>query len=156
MTNPHSVRVRDAVVDDAQLIADFNVAMALETENVALPPERIVPGVRAVFDDPSRGSYLVAEIDGHVVGALMITFEWSDWRNAQYLWMQSVYVAPEHRRKGVFRSLYRHAEVLAHAEGRCGLRLYAHVHNEDALTTYRNLGMRHYGYQVHETPDVLR
>ena len=151
-----NIQVREAVPNEAQLIADFNIAMARETENVKLPPERVVPGVHAVFDDPSKGTYFVAEIDGEVVGVLLITYEWSDWRNEMYLWIQSVYVSPQHRRKGVFRSLYRHVERLAGEEGSCGLRLYAHAHNERAVATYRDLGMFHYGYHVFETPDVLR
>ena len=150
------IHVRDATLGEVAVIADFNIAMARETEDLALDPGTILAGVRAVLDDASKGSYYVAEMAGDVVGVLMITYEWSDWRNGLYLWIQSVYVQPECRCRGVFRALYRHVERLAGRDGRLGLRLYAHVHNEQAVATYERLGMQHYGYQLFETPDVLR
>ena len=91
--------------------------MAMETENLALDPSTISPGVRAVFADPSRGQYFVAESDGNVVGCLMITHEWSDWRNGDIWWIQSVYVHEDFRRKGVFSALYQHVQKVAHAAG---------------------------------------
>src|SRR2546423_795900 len=101
-----NVSVRLATPDDAAIIADFNIRMAIETEGLALEPGIIFPGVRAVFDDRSCGQYFVAEIGKQVIGCLMITHEWSDWRNGDIWWIQSVYVHPDFRRRGAFSALY--------------------------------------------------
>ena len=148
--------VRDARAGDIETIVEFNRALARETEDLALDAEVVAAGARAVLDDPSRGRYYVAELNGQVAGVLLITYEWSDWRNGEYLWIQSVYVRPECRRRGVFQALYRHVQERSQADGRCGLRLYAEADNKPAIATYEKLGMRHYGYQVFETKDELR
>jgi GNAT superfamily N-acetyltransferase len=144
--------VRDARHEDAAIIASYNTAMAEETEGKALDPARIDPGVNAVFERPANGRYWVAEAEGRVIGQVMVTFEWSDWRNGRIWWLQSVYVHPEWRRKGVFTALYRHVESLASASpGVIGLRLYVENENVRAQQTYEALGMVKPGYLVMET-----
>ena len=146
-----SITVRDATAADADGIARSNVAMALEAEHKQLDPAVVDAGVRAVFDDAARGRYFVAERDGRVVGQLMITCEWSDWRNGLFWWIQSVYVDPSARRGGVFRALYAHVERLARGDGAvCGLRLYVDRDNRRAQETYRRCGMLDSGYLVME------
>ena len=142
--------VRSATPDDASVIADFNIRMAMETEALALEQSIIFPGVRAVFDDPSRGQYFVAASGKQVVGCLMITHEWSDWRNGDIWWIQSVYVHQDFRRRGVFSALYRHVEEVAAAEGAVGLRLYMEEENANAQATYERLGMKVTHYRVLE------
>ncbi len=154
--NSGDIFVRDARKDDCEIIALFNEAMALETEGLRLEPLTIRAGIRAVLDDPSKGRYYVAERRRQVAGALLVTFEWSDWRNGMFLWIQSVYVDPAHRRAGVFTGLYRHVEAIAKSPGHCGLRLYMDAHNAGARATYERLGMRHENYLVFETLDRLR
>jgi len=153
---PDEITIRDARSADVEVIALFNEAMALETEGLRLDPATIRSGVRAVIDDPSRGRYYVAELQDRVAGALLVTYEWSDWRNAMFLWLQSVYVDPAHRRRGVFSRLYAHVEALARSPGHCGLRLYMDAHNASARAAYERLGMRHENYLVFETRDRLR
>ena len=144
--------IREAQPGDAATIADYNAAMARETEGKALDPACVGPGVQALFDDPSRGRYWVGEADGQIVGQLMVTYEWSDWRNGMIWWIQSVYVHPEWRRKGVFTALYRHVELLASdAPGVIGLRLYVEDNNVRAQQTYAALGMVKPGYLVMES-----
>jgi len=149
--------IRKATKDDTATIAEYNQALARETEGRELDPARIVPGVLAVLSDSSKGSYFVAENSGSVVGQLMVTYEWSDWRNGMFWWIQSVYVQPLFRRQGVFRALYRHVETLAkNAEQVCGLRLYMDHHNTPARRTYLKLGLQPAGYEVLERDFVLR
>lgn len=143
---------RPATVDDAPKIAAFNQAMALETENKQLHPETLEAGVRQVFTQPSYGSYLVAESEaGEVVACLMITYEWSDWRNGQVWWIQSVYVHPDHRRRGIFKLLYAMVRQLGQARADvCGYRLYVEQDNQRAQATYRSLGMTQTPYLIYE------
>src|SRR5947207_8219733 len=148
--NQPAVHIRSAKRDDASIIADFNIRMAEETEGVVLKEGVIGPGVRAIFDDPSRGQYFVAEVGKQVVGCLMITHEWSDWRNGDIWWIQSVYVRSDFRRRGVFSSLYRHAEKAARAAKAVGLRLYMEEENSAAQATYEKLGMKLTHYCVLE------
>jgi GNAT superfamily N-acetyltransferase len=148
--------VRDARPEDAESIARWNEAMARETEDVRLDPATIRAGVRKVLEDPSRGRYFVAELAGRPAGCLLITYEWSDWRCGTLIWIQSVYVEPEHRRQGVFTALHRHVEGVAAGPGHCGLRLYVDSRNAAAQATYRRLGMEHRGYLVFESRDPLR
>ncbi len=148
--------VRDATMDDLASLARFNIDLALESENIHLDPETVSSGVRTLLEDPSKGRYFVAERDGIVIGQLATTFEWSDWRNGMFLWIQSVFVESEHRESGVFRALYRYVEKLSRAPGMCGVRLYVHEHNDGAAETYKRLGMVSPGYSVLETPDRLR
>jgi GNAT superfamily N-acetyltransferase len=150
------VTLRDATIDDLATLARFNTDLAFESENIHLDPETVATGVRALLEDASKGRYFVAEREGVVIGQLATTFEWSDWRNGMFLWIQSVFVEPEHRKSGVFRALYRHVEELSRAPGICGVRLYVHEHNDGATETYKRLGMVAPGYSVLETPDRLR
>ncbi|MFK2872170.1 GNAT family N-acetyltransferase [Dyella lipolytica] len=124
--------------------------MAWETEQKRLDTQVLMRGVTAVFDEPRRGFYLMAERDGQAVGCLLVTFEWSDWRNGDFWWIQSVYVVPEARRGGVFRAL--HAEVARRASdaGAVGLRLYVETENRRAQSTYRELGMAECHYLMYE------
>lgn len=145
------ITIREARPDDAGTIAGFNSDMAVETEGKTLDPDLIGPGVAAVLADTSRGRYWVAETAGRIVGQLMVTYEWSDWRNGDIWWIQSVYVLPESRRHGVFRALYRHVEALAVATpGVIGLRLYVETGNMRAQQTYESLGMVKPNYLVME------
>jgi ribosomal protein S18 acetylase RimI-like enzyme len=148
---PDDVTIRRATVDDSEPLARFNEAMAEETEDKALDPDTVRAGVRAVFDKPDQAFYLVAERDGEVVGSLMITTEWSDWRNADFWWIQSVYVRPEARRTGVYTALHRDVRRRAHeADGVCGLRLYVEQDNAAAQAAYEELGMEAPPYQMYE------
>lgn len=145
------VRIRLAASEDAEVIAGFNVAMAMETEGKELSPEVVGRGVRGLFENPKYGFYVVAERGGEIVGSLMITYEWSDWRNGVFWWIQSVYIRPDSRRMGVFTMLYEFLRGEARREGRvCGLRLYFERTNETAETTYRNLGMTRSSYHIFE------
>ena len=144
--------IREATTDDADVIAGYNAAMARETESKELDPEVIGPGVRNVLDDRTRGRYWVAESDGRVVGQVMVTYEWSDWRNGTIWWIQSVYVRPQWRRKGVFSALYSHVESQAEVTPQViGLRLYVEENNRRAQRTYEALGMVNPNYLVMET-----
>jgi GNAT superfamily N-acetyltransferase len=146
-----TVAARDARETDAEIIAAFNVAMARETEDKTLDPAVVLRGVRAVVADPSLGRYLVAEVDGEVAGCLLLTWEWSDWRCKTYWWIQSVYVRPDLRRRGVFGALFESVRGEALRRGDvCGLRLYVEHENERAKKTYRRLGMRAADYEMLE------
>lgn len=150
--------IRDASAEHADAIANFNVAMARETERIDLSPERVLAGVRAVLADPAKGFYLVACAEGRPIGQLMITYEWSDWRNAVFWWIQSVYVDPAHRSRGVFTALYREVERRARESGGevCGIRLYVEQENARAESTYRRLGLATTVYRMMETDFVIR
>ena len=151
------VRIREARPDDAPAIAAFNAAMALETEHLKLDPDRLAGGVAALLADPAHGFYLLAEIDGRPAGQMMITYEWSDWRNGVFWWIQSVFVEPAWRRQGVFRALYDHVLVRARATaGVCGLRLYVENENARAQATYGGLGMSEAPYKMFEVDFVIR
>jgi GNAT superfamily N-acetyltransferase len=146
-----SIIVRAASPADIDILAAGNIAMALEAEHKRLDPDIVQRGVRAVFDDPGLGRYFVAEVEANVVGQAMFTYEWSDWRNGVFWWLQSVYVSPVARRIGVFRALYSHIEHLAKADPKvCGLRLYVERDNDRAQKTYRSCGMVEAGYLVME------
>lgn len=146
-----AITIRIATGADADRMIAFNRAMANETEGLQLDDAASAKGVREALKDPSRCTYYLAEIDGAVVGQTMVTVEWSDWRNGFYWWIQSVYVEPDSRHLGVFRSLYAHVRKLARARPDvCGLRLYVYRENGRALETYRQLGMTVTDYQVCE------
>jgi GNAT superfamily N-acetyltransferase len=149
--------IRRAQPADAEAIAAFNVAMARETEHIELDLSRTTRGVEALLAGHGAGFYLLAEIDGRTTGQLMITYEWSDWRNGTFWWIQSVYVAPPWRRHGVFRALYSEVERMARADGGvCGIRLYVESENKPAREVYQRLGMRPTPYQVFEVDFVIR
>ncbi len=124
--------------------------MAMETEGLELKSEVITGGVMAVFHDNKKGEYYVAEENGAIVASLMITYEWSDWRNANIWWFQSVYVIPEYRRKGVFRMMYAHVKKEGIAQGIAGLRLYVESENLRAQKTYEAMGMNGAHYRTFE------
>jgi GNAT superfamily N-acetyltransferase len=142
--------IRKANQSDAPFIADFQIKMAWETERMNLDPDVVIKGVKAVFEDPSRGKYYVAETTGRIVASLLITFEWSDWRNCNVWWFQSVYVVPEFRRQGIFRSMYAHIKDIAEKQAIAGLRLYVETKNERARKTYEALGMSSEHYSFYE------
>ena len=146
-----AITLRSARPEDADTIAGFNVAMALETEGKALDPQITAHGVNALLSDPGKGCYWVAEADGRVVGQLMITYEWSDWRNGVVWWIQSVYIHADHRRQGVFRRLYEHVRQQVEDDPEaCGIRLYVEKDNRRAQATYEALGMSGDKYLVME------
>jgi ribosomal protein S18 acetylase RimI-like enzyme len=146
-----NITIRPASADDADFLAQGNTAMALETEHKRLDPAVVGAGVRAALADPGKGLYFIAECDGKRVGQLMFTYEWSDWRDGTFWWIQSVYVLPQARRSGVFRALFRHVEQLAAADPAvCGIRLYVERENERAQATYRHCGLDDAGYVVME------
>jgi ribosomal protein S18 acetylase RimI-like enzyme len=149
------LQIRPATVSDAATIAAFNVAMAAETEGLALDPDTVAAGVLGLLTHPERGFYLVAEDDGVVVGQLMCTFEWSDWRNGVQYWIQSVYVMPSARRRGVYRALYEALVGRANDAGAAGVRLYVHHDNVVAQQTYSALGMDAAEYRIFEVDFVL-
>jgi ribosomal protein S18 acetylase RimI-like enzyme len=143
--------IRRARSTDAEVIAEFNQRLALESEHKQLDPAILANGVAAALADPAKGWYFVAEEDGSVLGQLMITFEWSDWRNGWIWWIQSVYVRSEARRKGVFRALFEHVRQSAStAPGVVGIRLYVEKENLVAQQTYQRLGLDITGYLVME------
>ena len=151
-----NILIRRATLADAEAIAEYNAAIARETESLELDRERLWQGVEAVLRDPAKGFYTVAEADGQVVGQMMVTFEWSDWRNATFWWLQSVYVQPEFRQQGVYRRLYEH--VLEEAKARndiCGLRLYVSKENQIAQRVYERLGLQPAPYAMYEVDFVL-
>jgi ribosomal protein S18 acetylase RimI-like enzyme len=147
-----AVVVREARVADAAFIAVANAAMALETEDRRLDPVTLEQGVRAVLAEPARGFYLVAEQDGAPVGCVLVTREWSDWRNADWWWLQSVYVLPEARRRGVFRALLGELRRRAAAAAVAGLRLYVERDNRPAQATYAAFGFLETAYRMLEAP----
>jgi len=141
------ITVRRAGPADAAVVAEFNRRLAEETEGKALDAAVLRAGVEAGLVDENRGLYFVAEDGGEVVGQLMLTREWSDWRNGWIWWIQSVYVRIEARRRGTFRALYRHVYEAAKADaGVIGLRLYVEHANVPAQQTYERLGMTRTGY----------
>ncbi|MGB0579042.1 MAG: GNAT family N-acetyltransferase [Limisphaerales bacterium] len=143
--------IRTATEADWECVADFNCRLASETEGKELNREKIDPGVRAVLEDVNRGVYYLAEKDGGVIGQLMITREWSDWRNGWFWWIQSLYVIAESRGQGVFKSLYRHVESeAAKSNDVRGLRLYVDEDNQRAQDVYARLGMNKSRYEFFE------
>ncbi len=143
-------RIRRATVADEETIVRFNREMAWETEHIRLDESVLRAGVRAGLADPAKGFYTVLELAGEVVGQMLVTFEWSDWRNGFFWWIQSVYVRPDARRGGVFRALFEHirAEAIANPEV-IGLRLYVERANTRAQAVYRNLGMVEAAYNLY-------
>jgi GNAT superfamily N-acetyltransferase len=142
--------IRTAVPADVPIIAEFNRCLAWETERKILPPATILAGVDAVVRDAAKGTYFVAEAGGQVVGQCSITFEWSDWRNGNIWWFQSVYVDVNFRSRGVFRSLFEHVQAAAVAAGVVALRLYVEGDNAVAQSAYSRRGMSRTNYQVYE------
>lgn len=160
MSDATVVLIRSARMEDTEAIAAFSAAMALETEGRALDSERLRQGTRSLLATPTHGFFMVAEQsrgkDRQLVGQLMVTYEWSDWRNAVFWWIQSVYVDPAWRRQGIFRKL--HAGIMATAKADpkvCGVRLYVESENHLAQEVYRKVGLKPSSYAVFETDFVL-
>lgn len=158
MTTLQEWTIRLGRLDDIERLVAFSQAMALETEGRRLDADRLQRGTRALLNSTIHGFFLVAEQSqtNRVVGQLMITYEWSDWRNASFWWIQSVYVDPAWRRQGVFRNM--HAQVIARAKadpGVCGVRLYVESENRIAQDVYRRVGLKPSSYSVFETDFVL-
>ena len=148
--------MREGIIEDSDDIVKFQQAMAFETEGKVLNQVTLELGVAAMFSSYANGFYLVAEVEGRLIGSLLITYEWSDWRNATYWWIQSVFVLPEWRQRGVYRSMYDY--VLHCAVSRrdiCGIRLYVDRGNGIAQRAYMNLGMVHSNYDLYEMDVVF-
>ena len=151
MDSKTDMQIRRAEISDVEVIAEFNCGIARETEQIELLPDVIRAGVTALIKNPSYGFYVLAEVDRAVVGSLMITTEWSDWRNGMFWWVQSVYVRETHRRQGVYRAMYEHVRQLAKQNGGvCGFRLYVEHENHRAQQTYTALGMQQTPYRMFE------
>ena len=145
------ILIRIATARDVDAIAKFNQSLAQESEEKTLDEDTVRHGVEAALSDPARSRYFLAEGDDAVAGQIMITTEWSDWRNGFFWWIQSVYVDQRFRRRGVFRALHDHVRTLARTTPDvCGLRLYVHTSNERAIATYRQLGMEVTEYKLCE------
>lgn len=145
------ILIRPGLLFDIDTIADFQVQMAWETEKLKLDPPTVLNGVSAVFDDPSKGKYWIAESGGRVVGCLLTIPEWSDWRNGTVLWIHSVYVLPPFRKFGVFKALYSHLKNLVQTGNDLrGLRLYVDKSNLNAQKVYESLGMSGEHYHLFE------
>ena len=145
------INVREAVTEDQEIIARFQIEMAWETEKVTLAPETIQSGVQAVFENPHLGKYYVAELNGQVIASLMITYEWSDWRSSLVWWLQSVFVVTQYRKHGVFRKMYEHIRQLVESnKDVAGIRLYMIHHNAVAGRVYEQMGMDGNHYRLFE------
>lgn len=145
------IQVKDATLQDVAFIVQCNIAMAEETEDKGLDPATLQQGITYLFNHAQEGFYLLAEVDGAPAGTLMVTFEWSDWRNGRFWWIQSVYVAERFRRQGVYQAM--HEQVIKRAQQdpqSCGIRLYVEQDNRVAQQTYRALGMTATDYRLYE------
>ncbi|MDN4165633.1 GNAT family N-acetyltransferase [Cytophagales bacterium LB-30] len=143
--------IRSAQEKDLPQLVAFQLAMALETENLQLDPAVLTQGMQAVLSDANKGAYFVAEMEGKVVGSLMITYEWSDWRNGMVWWIQSVFVDKDFRGKGVYKALYTHIQDLVKADEKIrGIRLYVDKTNTSAQAVYKKLGMNGEHYATFE------
>lgn len=143
--------IRKANINDVDTIAKYNYNLAKETECIELNLETLTSGVRNLIIDSTKGQYYVYEIEGKIVGQIMYTYEWSDWRNGSFLWVQSVYVNKNHRRKGIFKELYNYVRQIADTnEDIVGIRLYVEKENISAKSTYKSLGMIECEYHMYE------
>lgn len=151
LTGMQDIEIRAASASDAPELVEFNCEMARETEDIRLESSTVTAGVNNLLGRPERGFYVVADAGERLAGSLMVTNEWSDWRNGMFWWIQSVYVRPDYRRRGVYRSLYRYVEAMAagHPEV-CGFRLYVERDNRRAQKTYQSLGMEKTPYLIYE------
>jgi GNAT superfamily N-acetyltransferase len=146
-----TIQIRRATPADAGVVAEFNAQLAQETEGLNLNRAQLRHGVEQVLDDPSKGFYWLAEVKGQVVGQLLVTYEWSDWRNGWFWWIQSVFVRKDWRGRGVFEELYEFVErQAADRSDVCGLRLYVDADNARAKRTYERLGLERTHYEIYE------
>ncbi|OOB78967.1 MAG: GNAT family N-acetyltransferase [Epulopiscium sp. Nele67-Bin001] len=144
-------KIRKALATDLDTIANFNLNLAMETENKILDKNTVTQGVKFLLENEKYGTYYVATNSEQIVGQAMYTYEWSDWRNGLFLWIQSVYVMPSHRKKGIFSTLYNEIkDICDNSSGICGIRLYAERENYTAHKTYENLGMTKCYYDMFE------
>lgn len=151
MTTLENVHIRTGEESDAAALAEFNIAMALETENKMLTLEVVSNGVQTLLKNPKYGFYVIAEKSGEITGSLMVTTEWSDWRDGEFWWVQSVYVRRDCRRQGIYRRLYEYIKMKAEERGNvCGFRLYVERDNAVAQQAYSKLGMSETFYRVFE------
>lgn len=151
-----NIAVRSATSADAEFLVRGNAEMALETEHLSLDFDRLRDGVHAVFENPALGVYFVAMVGTRRAGMMMITYEWSDWRNGVFWWIQSVFVEPGFRSQGVFKAIYQYVENLAReTPSVAGLRLYVENSNNQAQNTYQRVGMNRTDYQMFEIDFVL-
>ncbi len=150
-TMPDALSVRTGQEKDIDTLVKFNIALAQETERKQLSPPIVTQGVKILFENPKHGFYVIAEIADEVVGCCMVTYEWSDWRCGLFWWIQSVYVKPEFRRRGIFRKLYEFLKQKASQEQNvCGFRLYVEQSNHAGQNTYAGLGMKENPYKFYE------
>lgn len=145
------ITIRYGKKADAPLIAEFQLKMALETEGYKLAHDTVISGVNAVFYDKSKGQYFLAEQSGKIVASLLTTYEWSDWRCGNVLWIQSVYVLPEYRKNGVFKKMYQHIQDIVESNNNFkGIRLYVDKTNKNAQKVYSKIGMNGEHYTLYE------
>ncbi|ACA85159.1 GNAT family N-acetyltransferase [Shewanella woodyi] len=145
------MHIRKGQKSDLNALIQFNLAMAKETEDLALDESVLTQGVNTLLSNPEKGFYLVAEVDGEIAGSLMVTFEWSDWRAKDYYWIQSVYIRPQNRRQGIYAKLYHEVKQIAEQNGgAASFRLYVEQDNAKAQSTYSALGMEKSYYQMYE------
>lgn len=144
-------RIQTALPEHLDLLIAFQQAMAKESEGMELSQKTLYEGIKAVLENPTKGKYYIALHGNEVAGCMMHTYEWSDWRNAYVIWIQSVYVKPEYRRRGVFRQFYAFTQKQVQENKQfCGIRLYVEQNNEAAIATYRALGMDDGHYRLFE------
>lgn len=145
------MKIRRATIEDKDIIVKYNYNLAFETEDKKLDLDILAKGVKSILEDEHKGIYHICEIDGKIVGQIMYTYEWSDWRNGTFIWVQSVYVNKEYRGKGVFKSLYNHVKSMCDSdENICGIRLYVEIENHIAQKTYKSLDMEKCNYYMYE------
>lgn len=145
------MNIRIANLEDAKSLVEFNQAMALETEGKQLDAQILQSGVKAILDDEKKGFYTVVESEGKIVGGLMVTFEWSDWRDSWFWWIQSVYILPEFRGQKIYSRLYDFVKQNAEEKGNvCGFRLYVEKENANAQKVYEKCGMEASHYLMYE------
>lgn len=143
--------IRKAIPEDTPAIIDFQIKMALETENIHLEKSIVTEGVNAVFSDPSKGTYYIAEKNWEVVGSLLTTYEWSDWRNGTVIWIQSVFVLPEYRQQGIYKTLFQHVSNMVKSDKKLkGIRLYVEKSNKTAHKVYSKIGLNPDHYELYE------
>lgn len=145
------MQIRQGQLSDLNALVQFNQAMAHETEGLTLDEQVLSEGVKTLLDKPEKGFYLVAEAEGEILGSLMVTFEWSDWRAKDYYWIQSVYIRPQNRRQGIYAKLYQAVKDIAEQNGgAASFRLYVEQENTQAQLTYQALGMQQSYYLMYE------